>query len=61
MLYSDNAMNLKVELARQNLERENEAKRQKEEEKRLAMMQMPQMMPGSAIGGMRMVPPGSAD
>jgi len=54
-------MNLKVELARQNLERENEAKRQKEEEKRLAMMQMPPMMPGSAMGGMRMAPPGSAD
>ena len=56
MLYSDNAMNLKVELSRQNLERENEARKQKEEEKRLAQMQMPNMiLPGSA-GGMRVIP-----
>jgi hypothetical protein len=52
MLFSDNAIALKVELARQNLERENEMRRQKEEEKKLAQMQMPNMMMiGSVVTG----------
>jgi hypothetical protein len=35
MLLSDNAINLKVELAKQNYEREQEKRKQMEEEKKL--------------------------
>lgn len=38
ILLSDNAIELKVELAQQNLDRENEKKRKKEEEKKLASL-----------------------
>ena len=36
MLLSDNAINLKVDLARQNYEREQEKRRLQEEERKLA-------------------------
>ena len=37
-MLSDNAIELKVDLAQQNLDRENEKKKKKEEEKKLSFL-----------------------
>lgn len=49
MLLSDNAIELKVELAKQNLERELEKKRKKEEEKKFASMGLLKMPASMAV------------
>ncbi len=43
MLLSDNAINLKVELAKQNYEREQEKRKQMEEEKKLQQLNNPML------------------